>query len=359
MPLLLDAPLQRAVGRFVPASLPPTGTFDGQTVLIIGATSGLGLAAAVHFATLGANVIITSRVASRGDIAKQHIEEAAGPSFKGDISCLELDLEHYDSCTDFMIKLKSSLPGPADLDVAIVNGGICSSGKLEKSAQGWEKSIQINTIGSTLIGLLLLGWMRGARDHRSSPAHLVFLTSREHLYPDLNQLSEWSQRKDGILGQVSREENWPSGFWDAEPNYAISKLLLMYTIEEISRLARGPDGDPLVVVNSVCPGMVRTDIGRHISSRSWFHALCVYLTLVITAKSADSGARIYVTAALQPKENHGEFFGYWLAGDLYRRKAATLIDSDKARALQKLVWKEVSEELKANVPELQAGLDGL
>ena len=41
------------------------------------------------------------------------------------------------------------------------------------------------------------------------------------------------------------------------------------------------------------------------------------------------------------------------------RKAATIIGSDKARALQRLVWKEVIDELKANVPELQAGLDGL
>lgn len=50
--------------------------------------------------------------------------------------------------------------------------------------------------------------------------------------------------------------------------------------------------------------MVKTDIGRHVSSRSWFLALCVYLTLLIAAKSADSGSRICVTAALKPKENH-------------------------------------------------------
>lgn len=41
------------------------------------------------------------------------------------------------------------------------------------------------------------------------------------------------------------------------------------------------------------------------------------------------------------------------------RKAATIIGSDKARALQESVWKEVIDELKANVPELQASLDGL
>lgn len=134
--MLLDAPLLRVVGRFTPAPLPPAGTFDGQTVLIVGATTSIGLAAAVHFATLGANVIITSRVAFRGGAAKRHIEEAAGTSHKDGISCLELDLERYDSCNNFMAKLKSSLPGPAALDVAIVSGGIVNS-HWEESAKGW------------------------------------------------------------------------------------------------------------------------------------------------------------------------------------------------------------------------------
>jgi NAD(P)-dependent dehydrogenase (short-subunit alcohol dehydrogenase family) len=131
-----EAPLTRLVGRYVPVPLPPDGTFAGQNVLIVGATSGLGLAAAVHFATLGANVIITSRVASRANEAKRHIEEATGPSRKGAISCLELDLERYDSCTSFMAKLKSSVPGPAALDVAIVNGGIVNN-TWEESPHGW------------------------------------------------------------------------------------------------------------------------------------------------------------------------------------------------------------------------------
>ncbi|KAL1857093.1 hypothetical protein Daus18300_010436 [Diaporthe australafricana] len=356
--LLIDAPLQRIKGRFVPVPLPPAGTFDGQTVLVVGATAGLGLASAVHFAKLGASVIVTSRVASRADAARRHVEEAAGASRKGTISCLELDLERYDSCTGFMAKLKSSLAGPAQLDVAIVSGGIVNS-HWEESVHGWERTIQINTIGTTLIGLLLLGWMREARRQRQSPAHMVFLSSREHLYPDLDELTKWSQRDGGILRQVCSRDNWPAHWWDAEPNYANSKLLVMYTIEEMTRLARGPDGDPIVVLNSVCPGMVYTDIGRQISSRSWFHALIVWLTLVITAKTADSGARICVQAALKPKENHGEFFNYFLTPDQYRKHAAKPIDSEKARTLQRLVWKEIIDELKANVPELQVGLDGL
>jgi hypothetical protein len=85
--------------------------------------------------------------------------------------------------------------------------------------------------------------MRGGRSLRPSPAHLTFLSSREHLYPDLDQLVKWSQQKGGLLRQVCSQANWPSGFWDAEPNYANSKLLTMYTIEEIGKLAIGPDSE--------------------------------------------------------------------------------------------------------------------
>lgn len=85
--------------------------------------------------------------------------------------------------------------------------------------------------------------MRGGRAQRATPAHMFFLTSREHLDPDLDELSKWSQREDGILRAVCRRENWPAQWWEAEPNYAVSKLLLMYTVEEITRLARGPDGE--------------------------------------------------------------------------------------------------------------------
>lgn len=41
------------------------------------------------------------------------------------------------------------------------------------------------------------------------------------------------------------------------------------------------------------------------------------------------------------------------------RKAATVIGSEKARRLQRVVWKEVVGELRANVPGLEEGLEAL
>jgi hypothetical protein len=75
-----------------------------------------------------------------------------------------------------------------------------------------ERTIQINTIGTTLLGLLLLGWMREAHSHRTSPAHIVFVSSRDHLYNNIDPLVRWSQETDDILRQVSCKDTGMAGF---------------------------------------------------------------------------------------------------------------------------------------------------
>ncbi|KAI1329793.1 hypothetical protein F5Y16DRAFT_365313 [Xylariaceae sp. FL0255] len=347
---------RRIKGRFIPVALPPAGTFVGQTVLIIGGTSGVGLAAAIHFATLGADVIITYRIPSRGDAAKKHIENAVRSHRKGSVSVLTmmLDLDCYASCTGFIDELKKSVPDPATLDVALISAGM-SNTEYELSPEGWERTIQVNTISTTLLGLLLLDWMRQGRGRRSSPAHLDFVTSRDHLYPDIGALAKLSKKEGGILRQISSEENWP-GYAETDPNYANSKLFVMYTVAEISKLARGPGGQPLVIVNSLCPGFVRTGISRNAAARSRFMYIVVNVYMATLGKTPDHGARICTTVALKPEENHGEFFNYWFSPSLYARVAAANMTSDTAKELRKLVWQDVIRELTAKVPHLEWAL---
>ncbi|KAL1869636.1 hypothetical protein Daus18300_005491 [Diaporthe australafricana] len=131
---LLDLPPQRIKVRFVPEPLPPPDTFKRQTFLVTGGTSGLGLAAALHFAALGVDVIITSRTKSRGDAANETIHKAAPQSR---VLVIELDMARTSSCVAFVAELKKVRQGKGGVDVAVLNAGMLSP-HLVSSPEGWS-----------------------------------------------------------------------------------------------------------------------------------------------------------------------------------------------------------------------------
>jgi NAD(P)-dependent dehydrogenase (short-subunit alcohol dehydrogenase family) len=61
------------------ASALPDGTFDGVTVLVTGAGTGLGKAIASEFARLGANLVIASRKQEHLDAGRAAMEELGAP----------------------------------------------------------------------------------------------------------------------------------------------------------------------------------------------------------------------------------------------------------------------------------------
>jgi NAD(P)-dependent dehydrogenase (short-subunit alcohol dehydrogenase family) len=61
------------------ASALPAGTFDGSTVLVTGAGTGLGKAIASEFARLGANLVIASRKQEHLDAGRAAMEELGAP----------------------------------------------------------------------------------------------------------------------------------------------------------------------------------------------------------------------------------------------------------------------------------------
>ncbi len=87
---------------------------NGKTVLITGASSGIGAASARLFAQSGANLVLTGRRKERlNEIGKELTDE-----FGIDISLHVFDIRDYEACFNFVDSLKR------EIDVLVNNAGV-------------------------------------------------------------------------------------------------------------------------------------------------------------------------------------------------------------------------------------------
>lgn len=206
-------------------SLPPSLTFDGQTIIVTGATSGIGLEAAVLFTSLGAStVIITARTSAKGLVAKNEIEERTGR--KDVVVVKTLDMDSFPGVFGFMADLKKEV---RSIDRVVLNAGLHRF-TYELLPSGWEADLQVNVLSTVLLGLLIMQWMREVKKE-GQEQHLVFVGSGTHLAPNIEG-EKWP--KGNVLGFWNQRENFISGI----NNYGVSKLLLQYVTREIAKLAR-------------------------------------------------------------------------------------------------------------------------
>ncbi|KAH8778905.1 hypothetical protein F5883DRAFT_600881 [Diaporthe sp. PMI_573] len=341
--------LKAFTGKFFPSHLPPPNAFAGQKVLVTGGTAGLGLAAAVHFLNLGADeVIITARSASsaRAEGARQKIL-AAGQGGQGKVSIMELDMNSYASCVAFVEAVKGRFGATGGPDVIVFNAGVTNS-QFRRSPEGMEEIIQVNTLSTSLLAILLVPWMKHHRGQRSTPARMVFVSSGLHMSVDIKPWSTYAEKEGGVLAHYAKEENFEAGL--TSPMYNYSKLLLMYALEEASKMALDEDGKPQVIVTSVCPGPVKTELSRSMQENSVLARIAAPIFMNLVGKSPDYGARIYLAGALAEPADHGKFLRDYLTDAQYASRSAPVLASKEARLMQAQAWKEIREALSTKVP---------
>ncbi|MFT7813368.1 retinol dehydrogenase 14-like, partial [Arapaima gigas] len=205
----------------------------GKTVVVTGANSGIGRATAAELLKLQARVIMACRDPRRAEEAAERIRQEAGAP-PGQAVVKVLDLGSLRSVRRFCEQIIEEEPR---IDVLINNAGVYQC-PYSKTEDGFEVQFGVNHLGHFLLTSLLLDLLK-----KSAPSRIVVVSSTLYKCGEIN------------FEDLNSEHGYDKAF-----AYGRSKLAnLLFTLELAKRLE-----DSGVTVNAVTPGVVRTNLGRHV-----------------------------------------------------------------------------------------------
>ncbi len=244
----------------------------GRTVLVTGATSGLGLEVMRVLALRGAHVLGTGRTLGKA--------VAACASVTGRTTPLALELTDFPS----VVACASAVQAlGVPLDVLVCNAGIMALPKLEQ-AYGLEKQFVTNHLGHFLLVNRLLAPLQAAPQGR-----VVVVSSSALKWADETAI-EW----DNLSGERD---------YDASRAYGQSKLAnSLFSLELAQRMA-----GTRVTSNAMNPGAVLTDLQRH--APGWAVTLGNVLGPAFMKSPAEGASTIcYLAADERLAEVSGRYF---------------------------------------------------
>ena len=277
---------------------------NNKTVLITGASAGVGLHSAIGLAKLGAEVEIAGRDEGRTAQAVELVKSQTGNQA---ISYLLADLSSLKDvrklAQDFKDKYKK-------LDVLLNNAGaIFFTRKL--SVDGYEMSLALNHLNYFLLTDLLLDMLKAGPAGR-----IVNVSSRAH-----------------YRGHVNFDDLQSKRGYGAMKAYSMSKLMnVLFTYELARRLRQGTN----VTANCLHPGFVASNFATN--NGWWVRLGMVFLSGRI---SVEEGAKCSIFLASSPEVQgmSGKYFNY----DTKEQRSS---DESYDEAEAKRLW-DVSEKLVA------------
>lgn len=245
----------------------------GKTVLITGATSGIGMESASVLSRLGAHVIIVGRDAARLAKAREFVRARSGvepPSYQCDFA----DLSAVRRLADDVLR---DVPA---LHVLINNAGSVFA-KRTLTVDGVEATFAVNHLSHFALTQRLL-----PRLIESGPSRIITVASGRHFKGTMDFSDLGFERGYQILRAYGR-----------------SKLANVLFASELARRLNGTE----VTSNAVHPGRVATNIWSN--APRWAQPLITYW-LSRTFISVEDGAAPLVALATRPdlSDTTGRYF---------------------------------------------------
>jgi retinol dehydrogenase 14 len=246
---------------------------QGRTVLITGATSGIGLEAAAVLAGMSANVIIVGRDAGRIEKALARIKERSGATAKA-YQCDFSSLRQVNQLAEDVLR---DVPA---LHVLINNAGSVFA-RRTVTADGFESTFAVNHLAPFLLTQRLLPLLTA-----SAPARIIAVASGGHRQATMDFDDLGFARRYQIMRA-----------------YARSKLANVLFASELARRLAGTG----VTSNSLTPGRVATNIWS--GAPTWSKPI-ITLWLSRSFMPVAEGAAPVVALASKPEleKTTGQYF---------------------------------------------------
>ena len=210
-----------------------TASLAGKTVIITGANTGIGKITAIDMAKRQARVIMACRSVERGERAVEEVHKASGST---NVVFRQLDLASLTSVRRFSEHVLKEEPR---IDILINNAGIMAC-PYWKTEDGFEMQFGVNHLGHFLLTNLLLDRLKAAPAARIvNVSALAYAGAKCINFDDINSERSYTP-------------------WGA---YCQSKLANVLFTRSLAKRLEGTS----VVANSLHPGIIHTELGRHMN----------------------------------------------------------------------------------------------
>ncbi len=244
---------------------------EGKTVVVTGASDGIGRAAVRALVERGASVVMVGRNEAKTSAAASSIMSAAG---RRTVTWEIADLSRLDAVRDLAARLRSTHPR---IDVLANNAGAIFL-EYGVTGDGLERTFALNHLNYFTLTLLLLDHIAAAASP-GAPARILNVSSRAHENARLD------------LGDLNMTRGYAG--WRA---YANSKLCNVLFTRALARRL-----DPArVVVHALHPGVVTTRFATNNGAMGRF----MRRLMDVVSIDADAGADTLVWLAEQDEATH-------------------------------------------------------
>ncbi|KAK4193110.1 putative Dehydrogenase/reductase [Podospora australis] len=304
--------LRFLITQFSHLPLPPKDSYHGKTIIITGASAGLGLEAARHYVHhLGAaRVIIACRNTESGETAKASIGSDK-------VEVWPLDLCSFESVAAFRDRAERELER---LDVLLLNAGVAM--RDVQMAGGYEMTITTNVISTFLLAVMLLPLLKKTVREKNVDVDVTVVASEAHLF------TSFQERFQPKIFESFRQD----GKFIWKDRYGTSKLLDVMLANELANRLGDEAG---VIVNSVNPGLCRTGLFRHLN---FIIQGLLVIFMFLFARTTEQGSRTLILAADGGRRFHGKYSD---SGKVIEPSSFVL--SDEGKRTQKRAWGELMD----------------